>query len=424
MESGTDTSSDVGHDMVATNRDEEHRTQSPESAQGDESSAPSELDHVRQLALLLLKWKESKRLPETTANEIANDIICYVQGLADHLMTKPAQEVPELMSSICDEMQTLATNRGRTEYWQTYLPFIEPRAVLLGTNERGRQVVFHYVPICDVLRHVLEDPETYSSFCCSDREEGYLSSVFDGTAFRDHSYFQGDDGKICIQLYADEFEVCDPLGSKRGKHKLLGVYFSILNIAQRSRSTLSQIHLVLLVKDKHASAYGLRKVFAPLLEDVAKLEREGIAVHGRVLNGTIFIMTGDNLSSHRIGGFKCSFSAGRICRFCLALRNETSHKHLESDFVLRSPEGHCHHLEMLTSGMPAVSLYGVREACAITTSGFHPTEHFPPDVMHDVFEGVIPFAMRHIMKSLVSSGLFSLNHLNERLETYNYEAAA
>lgn len=59
--------------------------------------------------------------------------------------------------------------------------------------------------------------------------------MFDGTAFCEHSYFEGDDRKVCIQLYSDEFERCDPLGSKRGKHKLWGVYFSILNLGYKDR---------------------------------------------------------------------------------------------------------------------------------------------------------------------------------------------
>lgn len=38
-------------------------------------------------------------------------------------------------------------------------------------------------------------------------------------------HFQGYRKKICVQLYSDEFEVCNLLASKRGKHKLVKVYF-------------------------------------------------------------------------------------------------------------------------------------------------------------------------------------------------------
>ncbi|XP_064474056.1 uncharacterized protein LOC135388428 [Ornithodoros turicata] len=385
-------------------------------SESEEDATTEEPDYLRQLAMLLLKWKEGKRLPETTLNEIAGDVICYIQGIADRV-SESGQQV-ELLSRIRDQIEVLTTHNGRDDYWRSHLPFVEPVSITLGTNEHGKRCIFHYVPICEVLKKLLDVPEVYSSFWYSETEDGYLSTPFDGTAFQQHSFFKGDRKKICVQLYADEFEVCDPLGSKRGKHKLLGVYFSVLNVPQRS--TLSQIHLVLLVKDKDASAYGLQKVFQPLMQDILKLEEEGIVVNGEIHKGTIFVVTGDNLSSHRIGGFKCSFSGGRICRFCLALRNEISHKHLESDFVIRSPEGHLHHLQMLKNGIPTLSLYGVRESCPLSTSGFQPTEHFPPDVMHDVLEGVIPFVMKHIIGHLISNKFFSLDHLNQRIVTYGY----
>ncbi|XP_064478733.1 uncharacterized protein LOC135392039 [Ornithodoros turicata] len=425
-----------GHDMPASESvDAPHDIISPDLAQGDSdaenqsivqsdhdsSSAVGEPDHVKQFALLLLKWKESKGLPETTIDEIANDIICYVHGVTDDLTTKPVQQWAQILSSVGDGMEMLATKGGRTDYWTSCLPFVKPRTIALGTDERGKRRVFHYIPILEVLEKLLEVPDVYNNFYCPDREEGYLTTVFDGTAFRDHSYFKGDEDMICIQLYADEFEVCDPLGSKRMKHKLLGVYFSILNLPQRTRSSLSQIHLVLLVNDKCASKYGLDKVFAPLMEDIASLENDGITINGQTLKGTIFIVTGDNLSCHRLGGFKCSFSGGRICRFCLALRHEISSKHLEADFVLRTPESHLHHLNMLNTGIPTLSLYGVREPCPFNFTGFHPTEHMPPDIMHDIFEGVIPFVMIRVIEDLVSSGLFTLSHLNKCIEGYSYD---
>ncbi|CAN7985683.1 unnamed protein product, partial [Ixodes pacificus] len=201
---------------------------------------------------------------------------------------------------------------------------------------------------------------------------------------------------------------------------LTAVYFSVLNLPQMLRSRLSGIHLVLLVKDKLVAPYGLQKIFGPLVKDILQLEKDGVVVNGEVLRGSVLVMTGDNLSSHWLGGFKCSFSNGRICRFCMALRKEINYKHLERDFVQRTPMGHRHHINMLRSGVHTNSLYGVREPCGLTFSGFEPTEHFPPDVMHDLHEGVIPFIMRHVTFHLISHGFFTLGALNTRILNFNY----
>lgn len=216
--------------------------------------------------------------------------------------------------------------------------------------------------------------------------------------------------------------MCNPLGSKRGKHKLTAVYFSVLNFNTKYRSAPSGINLVIRVKDKYVSTYGFQKILAPLLEDVAILENDGILANGKVMKGSVFILTGDNLSSHRIGGFKASFTQGRICGFCMALRHEVNYKHLESDYVQRTPEGHQHHLNMLNAGLPTASLYGVKEVCPLLAlQGFDPTQHLPPDLMHDLHEGLIPFTLKYIISSLISQGFFSLEHLNNLIVEWKYD---
>lgn len=376
-------------------------------------------DPVKPLALMLLKWKEGRRLPESTLDEIANDILSYLELFAEHCEpTSDLQQQPKLQWS--NKLENLRTTSGRNSYWKACFPFVEPETVSLGTDVNGKADTFQHVPLCKMLECILKNPYVWSDIHNQLAEDGYLCSVFDGTAHHDHTYFHGDRKKLCIQLYSDEFKACNPLGSKRGKHKLMAVYFSILNLPQKLRSHLSGIHLAMLVKDKFVATYGVKKIFDPLVKDIAELEKTGITVNGEVFYGSVIAVTGDNLSSHRLGGFTCSFIRGRICRFCLALRNEISYKHLESDFVQRTPAGHKHHINMLRSGALTSSLYGVREPCALTFCGFEATEHFPPDVMHDIHEGVIPFVMRHVISHLIISGFFTLKTLNLCILNFNY----
>ncbi|XP_075556671.1 uncharacterized protein LOC142588739 [Dermacentor variabilis] len=403
----------------------EERTEAQEVLGDPEPSQSSSSlsKYVDQLATLLLKWKEARRLPESTLNEIANDVISFINiMLEDAQLCTNIGAVVHAEQEWKQQLNQLLSKSGRLRYWKTHFPIVEPRTTVLGTDGHGRFDTMEYVPLCDVLKCVLENTHLSDDFNSYPRKENYLCSAFDGTEFQNHAYFAGDTSKLCIQLYSDEFEVCNPLGSKRGKHKMTAVYFSVLNFATKFRSALSGIHLVLLVKDKHVATYGFSKVLAPLITDVNELEDEGIVVNGTLLKGSVFIFTGDNLSSHRVGGFKCSFSHGRICRFCMALHHELNHKFLESDFLLRTPEGHQHHLNMLSAGLPTASLYGVREACALTFNGFNPTQHLPPDVMHDIHEGVLPFALQHIISSLIKQNFFSLTYLNKMICEWNYDA--
>ncbi|CAN7949009.1 unnamed protein product, partial [Ixodes pacificus] len=138
--------------------------------------------------------------------------------------------------------------------------------VFLGTGKSGKRQTFQYVSICKMLRCILENPVAWSDFQSQPEEDGYLSTVFDGTAHRDHAYFQG-------------------------KHKLTAVYFSVLNFPQKVRSRLSGIHLALLVKDKFVASYGLHKIFDPLVRDIAELEKHGIIVNGEVIYGSVLAVT-------------------------------------------------------------------------------------------------------------------------------------
>lgn len=164
---------------------------------------------------------------------------------------------------------------------------------------------------------------------------------------------------------------------------------------------------------------AFQKILAPLIADVNELE-QGIKVGENMLKGSVFIFTGDNLSSHRVGGFKCSFSHGRIYRFCMTLCHDLNHKFLESDFILRTPNDYQKHLDMLRAGLPAALLYGIREICALEFRGFDPTQHLPPDLMHDIHEGALAFALHHTISSLIKQ-FFPLTHLNKVICQWRYD---
>ena len=52
------------------------------------------------------------------------------------------------------------------------------------------------------------------------RNDGLLSDYCDGDIFRQHPLFSRDPKALQLILYFDEFEVCNPLGSRANKHKI------------------------------------------------------------------------------------------------------------------------------------------------------------------------------------------------------------
>lgn len=99
-------------------------------------------------------------------------------------------------------------------------------------------------------------------------------------------------------LYIDDFEICNPLGTSRKKHKVTAVYWVLADIPATLRSTLCSIYLAILCKANNINKYGYPKVLEPLLKDLKCLEDDGIFVPslGKVVNGTVFAVSADNLT--------------------------------------------------------------------------------------------------------------------------------
>lgn len=50
--------------------------------------------------------------------------------------------------------------------------------------------------------------------------EAILSDYCDGKQYREHTLFSTDPVALQLILYYDELELCNPLGSRRKKHKI------------------------------------------------------------------------------------------------------------------------------------------------------------------------------------------------------------
>ncbi|CAN7999500.1 unnamed protein product, partial [Ixodes hexagonus] len=247
-------------------------------------------------------------------------------------------------------------------------------------------------------------PDVLSLLRCS-----FLPDLFKGIQnrhLREHIKDHIPDGTqytIFIVLYSDEVEICNPLGAKRGVHKLLAVYFTLLNLHAKHRSQLRFIHLVLLAKYDDVQTYGLEKVLSPLIEDINELGMCGVRFidRGEVQNAQVFVfcVCGDNLSMNRLGGFTCCFSQGRVCRFCMASSKRLPELTTEDFCTLRTAQAHEGHLQAVALNPKAnKKLYGVNERSPmLEVPYFDVTRQLPPDLMHDILEGGFECVLRPVL---------------------------
>lgn len=211
----------------------------------------------------------------------------------------------------------------------------------------------------------------------------------DGSHYQNNKFFSVEENRVSLILYVDDFEVCNPLGTSRKKHKVTAVYWVLGNIPVQLRSTLTSIYLAILCKAEDTKQFGFQRVLEPLLTDIQSLEKDFLFVPalGKAIKGTVVSVVADNLGAHSVAGFVESFAGSYICRFCVGERSKFQSNEVRSgSFHQRTKDQHTLHVQTAVSSPDHPHCYGVKKQCALSEKleHFHVTSGYPPDVLHDL----------------------------------------
>ena len=95
----------------------------------------------------------------------------------------------------------------------------------------------------------------------------------------------------------------------------------------------------------------------------------------------------------------------------------------ESGCVLRNPEQHFNECEMLQGplGSHYSTNFGINR-CSILEDvpGFSVVTGIPHDIMHDLFEGIVPYELKLLIIYCVRKKYFSIDLLNDRLKRFDF----
>lgn len=94
--------------------------------------------------------------------------------------------------------------------------------------------------------------------------------------FKTRPLFSKQQTALQIQMYYDEFETANPLGSKRGIHKIGALYFVLRNLPPNFNSAVMNIHLVALFHSEDVKKYSFDPILQPLIDDIRTLESQGL----------------------------------------------------------------------------------------------------------------------------------------------------
>jgi hypothetical protein len=418
--------------------DESSTVMDLECAEFDETS------YVKTLALFYMKLQCIYFIPSSTVDLIIkeiNDITRYgsIQIFKKIIAKVRSQLSAEACNCLINELSVidlyqstrsgcLRTDYMRKEWIRRNLKYCAPVSIPLGhlVNKKGKQKHFYYIPIMQSLQNLFSDKSVIKDYRASLRvnhPENELHDITDGSVFKHNTLFSSHPEALRIILYTDSFEVVNPLGSAKCRHKIFAVYFTLANFLPHNRSSVNHIQLLLLCHEKDFELCGQEIVFSRLVSDLQILENDGIQLFDEQrVQGAVVAIAGDNLGSHLLGGFVKNFSmAEHFCRYC-----EISKTVFKSDISCglgqrRTPETYSIAANQIVENSPVCGI--------VHLSYFNRLNYFnvcspglPPCIAHDLFEGIVAYDIKLCIDYFVKKKkLFSYATLNHFITTFKYK---
>jgi hypothetical protein len=282
-----------------------------------------------------------------------------------------------------------------------------------------------YIPLGPLLHKLSK--HSIASKCNVDlpryQRDGFIADFRDTQTFISNLVCKKYPDTFLIHLFVDAFETCNELGSHTGVHKLEAMYMCIRNVSAECQAQLDNIFLIALWYAADVKKYGYNRILEPIVKDLKQLESdEGMCIDGDVIHGVLVLVSANNLGAHSLFGFLESFSAKKFCRLCEVVKGDA--KHLEADFVLRTPALYNAAVEMLQSTGYNPSETGIKRSCLLNELGtFHVTTNYALDAMHDLLEVIIPYELQNILPVFVRKELVGEAELQSLIVNFNYGPA-
>ena len=201
--------------------------------------------------------EHTSALVSDIVQDISNDVISTLRS-ANVLEDVDLISLQNRLQKHANPFESINTQHKWTKLFRTQFGMVEARSVFLGNrydqcldaaSGSMRQIIrrdtFQYVPILNVIELLLSDNSIFRE-TVRDRVsvDGVMCDFCDGSLYNSNPLFVEDKSALQLCLYFDECEVANPLGSRRGIHKIGFIYMSLRNMQPMFNSRLNNIHIV------------------------------------------------------------------------------------------------------------------------------------------------------------------------------------
>lgn len=299
---------------------------------------------------------------------------------------------------------------------------IEPIEIILKYSmkllKRKRGVTRQSVPIIgyifnikNLFKILLETDSIFNQI------KKYLNEKSTGlNDLKDGSKYLGKHKEFTVMfvIFYDDIETGNPLGSKKGVHKLGAFYVSFRCLPTHLYSKLEHIYPLMLIPviDNHCTDVALQK----LVLDINILLQERLIIRKIKISFEFAGFVGDNLGLHKIFGFTEGFTANFPCRMCKMPKSNTQVS-LTSDSTLKR-NIHNYNADLDINDL---SLTGInRESVLNSIIDYHVVDNDFVDLMHDFAEGVGNYAMMCVIQYYNAQDIFNIEVFNDRINHFYF----
>lgn len=342
------------------------------------------------------------------------------------------------------KLDELSTRHKRDRQLKSKKLFVTPQELAVGLRynvsksnfsdiavPRLIQCKFHYISITQSIISLFQREDFRKAYFefndISNREskENVYVDFSSGTRFKNSELFANHPESLQIELATDDFDLCNAIGSKATIHKLCPVYFSIKNIPPKFTSKLNSISVASLCysNDLNTMHTDFNNIWQVIVKDIAQIEN-GIDIGDRIIKGTVTFVASDNLGANTALGFVRNFSKAKYCcRFCTCSLPEMRTLCHEVPSKNRTIEHYDEQITLIENSTKFDwnATYGIERYCVLNDlKYFNIIDGMVPDIMHDIDEGVVPFALKCLFGHLINKNVFAEKEIKGKIDCFDY----
>lgn len=275
----------------------------------------------------------------------------------------------------------------------------------------------------DIFKKVFELPNVFNTvfiYVNQLKSESSLSNFIQTNLWKNKVQNLHSKYILPIFLFSDDYEVGNGLGSHGGVHKLAGTYLSIPCLPPHYQ-TLNSIFYAVINSSKDRQEFGNYAAYRTLLQELKYLKENGVELdltQGKLkIYFKLGLILGDNLGLHTLLGFVENFNGNYCCRFRKMTKIQRSLATIEDTSLLRTFESYKYDLHIKNP-----NLTGIKKNCIFNVlPGYHVTQNYAVDMMHDLLRGVFHFDMIEIINYYINTKkFFTLIDLSIWMKAHDY----